>query len=188
MNTVKVFHGDRAERFRTLPPVTGEIGPGAYNVDEATNVVREIMSKPTSRLGVAVTTAIRFPALHLQSPSNYSYQPKGFLDELNVRPSSRRGLLSSLGPKSVGDSAIRLKELRAMTNMPTPGTYDVNYAIGRQVATDHRFALLKSDKLKMRDKRNAEQLTELRKLLGANDLFTDKRACRRMAHLALYHP
>ncbi|KAJ3160225.1 hypothetical protein HDU86_001061 [Geranomyces michiganensis] len=68
------------------------------------------------------------------------------------------------------------------------GTYDVNYAIGRHVANDAEFSLFKSNRVKMRDHKNRDQLAELRKLLGSNDLFTDKRACRRMAHLALYYP
>ncbi|KAJ3088999.1 hypothetical protein HDU96_003929 [Phlyctochytrium bullatum] len=97
------------------------------------------------------------------------------------------------------------KVLRRIDAIPGPGTYDLNFAIGRHVANDFKFGLLKSDQLRnvsyilslfisggthipfQRDKKNKEQVVELRKLLGANDLFTDKRACRRMAHLALYH-
>ncbi|KAJ3117779.1 hypothetical protein HK100_000750, partial [Physocladia obscura] len=33
-------------------------------------------------------------------------------------------------------------------NNPGPGTYDINYAIGRHVGNDNRFALLKSKNLK----------------------------------------
>ncbi|KAJ3014918.1 hypothetical protein HKX48_004893, partial [Thoreauomyces humboldtii] len=72
--------------------------------------------------------------------------------------------------------------------VPGPGTYDVSHAIGRHVANDGQFSLQKSSRMKWRDQTNHGQLVELRKLLGANDLFTDKRACRRMAHLALYYP
>ncbi|KAI8915664.1 hypothetical protein EDD86DRAFT_221456 [Gorgonomyces haynaldii] len=71
---------------------------------------------------------------------------------------------------------------------PSPGTYDVNYAIGRNVANDNQFGLLKSDRLKWREQANGAQAKSLQEIMGKNDIFTDKRAIRRMRYLALYYP
>jgi hypothetical protein len=62
---------------------------------------------------------------------------------------------------------------------------DPNYAIGRHVANDDRFALTKSELLKERKIINAYQEARAKDLL-AHDSFTEKRTCRRMAYLALY--
>ncbi|KAJ3331711.1 hypothetical protein HDU76_002429 [Blyttiomyces sp. JEL0837] len=142
-----------------------------------------IFDKPTSVLGVTVTKATRFPDLKELAPSPDKYEPQTFISILNGRITSRREILNTLEDKSISEFA-----LRRSFPIPGPGTYDINYAIGRHVANDNRFALLKSDKGKDRDHKNKDQLKELRKLLAGNDLFTDKRALRRMAHFALYFP
>ncbi|KAJ3095157.1 hypothetical protein HDU97_007231 [Phlyctochytrium planicorne] len=127
--------------------------------------------------------AERFPDLKELAPSPNKYEPRTFLSILNSKITSTREPLRTLEDKNVIDLV-----LRRMDPVPGPGTYDINFAIGRHVGNDFKFGLQKSDQLKRRDQKNKEQVHELRKLLAGNDLFTDKRACRRMAHLSLYHP
>ncbi|KAI9209893.1 uncharacterized protein BJ171DRAFT_485470 [Polychytrium aggregatum] len=185
MNAIKEFHGDRAERFKVLPPIDIlKVGPGSYHIDETTKMVTKINQKPSSTLGVCVTTATRFPDPRQRAPGPGKYQHLEFAKLLDLKPTSTREYLSSLGPKCSQQKVIS----RSIKCAPGPGTYDVNYAIGRHVANDDRFALLKSDELKWRDTQNSGQRRELRALLNSNDIFTDKRACRRMAHLALFYP
>ncbi|TPX70920.1 hypothetical protein SpCBS45565_g01407 [Spizellomyces sp. 'palustris'] len=174
------FHGPRSARFRTLPPVTGDIGPGGYDVDQTTTFTSS--HKPISKLGLCVRTSQRFRTPSAESPGVGTYDPP-FLNTLDKPAVSKLGILASKSPKSSLESQLT----QTLTLVPGPGTYDINYAIGRHVFNDDRFRIYKSDKILERDEKNKTQLAELRKLLGAGDLFTDKRACRRMAHLALYY-
>ncbi|KAI9096228.1 hypothetical protein DFS34DRAFT_159519 [Phlyctochytrium arcticum] len=182
MEVKKAFHGPRSARFQILPPVTGPIGPGGYDVDEATRLATVALQKPISNKGLLVRTSERFPRIP-ESSTFGLYTASSFLDVLKQRPTSLREPLSSLSPKS----ELGKQMDRPSRNIPGPGTYDINYANGRHVSNDDRFSIYKSDRIRERDAQNRDQLLELRKLLGANDLFTDKRACRRMAHLALYY-
>ncbi|KAI8912222.1 hypothetical protein DFJ77DRAFT_467364 [Powellomyces hirtus] len=184
MDVKKAFHGPRAERFHVLPPVTGFIGPGGYEVDEITSLATTVLQKPTSNLGVFVRRSTRFPDVKQQSPPVGKYDHKSFLDLIEARITSRREVLNTRAEKSSLNNELK----GFVGRIPGPGTYDVNYAIGRHVANDGEFSLYKSNRVRWRDQTNRDQLAELRKLLGSNDLFTDKRACRRMAHLALYYP
>ncbi|KAJ3290955.1 hypothetical protein HDU79_002827 [Rhizoclosmatium sp. JEL0117] len=177
---MKDFNGPRADRFPKLPNLNN--GPASYDVDQLTTLSRIIALKPSSIAGVCVTTSQRFPELKQTTPAPLDYDQKTFVEILNGHVGSRREVLNSLEKKSFMDKQIR----REMN--PGPGTYDLNFAIGRHVANDNRFALFKSDRLKNRDVDNKRQLTELRTMLNTPDIFTDKRACRRMAHLALYFP
>ncbi|KAJ3150919.1 hypothetical protein HDU89_002916 [Geranomyces variabilis] len=184
MDVKRPFNGPRTERFQVLPPVTGPIGPGGYAVEEITALKSTVQQKPTSNLGVFVRRSTRFPDVKQQSPPVGKYDHKSFLDIIEARVTSKRELLNSRSPKNSLNEFLRGPQ----GSIPGPGTYDVNYAIGRHVANDAEFSLFKSNRVKLRDHKNRDQLAELRKLLGSNDLFTDKRACRRMAHLALYYP
>ncbi|KAI8614570.1 hypothetical protein BC830DRAFT_1169292 [Chytriomyces sp. MP71] len=175
---MKDFNGARADRFPKLPFLNK--GPASYDCDQATTLSKNISSKPSSILGVCVTTAERFPELRKPTPAPSEYKPKTFVQALDTRVTSHREVLNSLEPKSV--LGLRLN------NNPGPGTYDPNYAIGRHVGNDNRFALVKSTRLKNRDLENKRQIHDLRNMLNTPDIFTDKRACRRMAHLALYFP
>ncbi|KAI9330370.1 hypothetical protein DFJ73DRAFT_858895 [Zopfochytrium polystomum] len=176
------FHGSRAERFPKLPPLR-HVGPGSYDVDEITTLSKVVTSKPSSKLGVCINTTRRFPPTKEIAPSPDCYQLSSFVDVLDTHISSRRGTLNTLE-----DNRTIETMLRRMTPVPGPGSYDVNHAIGRHVANDKCFALLKSNKLSKRDALNRKQVSELERLLAADDLFTDKTACRRMAHLSLYFP
>ncbi|KAI8618636.1 hypothetical protein BC830DRAFT_1253477 [Chytriomyces sp. MP71] len=157
---MKDFNGARADRFPKLPFLNK--GPASYDCDQATTLSKNISSKPSSILGVCVTTAERFPELRKPTPAPSEYKPKTFVQALDTRVTSHREVLNS--------------------------TYDPNYAIGRHVGNDNRFALVKSTRLKNRDLENKRQIHDLRNMLNTPDIFTDKRACRRMAHLALYFP
>ncbi|KAI8841272.1 hypothetical protein BC829DRAFT_402843 [Chytridium lagenaria] len=186
MASIKAFNGPRSERFSKLPPLgdaTAHVGPGAYDIDQITTLSKSLADKPSSKLGVCVTTAQRFPDLKELAPSPDKYEPRGFVSVLKSKITSTREPLETLEDKNVIEIF-----LRRMDPIPGPGTYDINRAIGRHVGNDYKFGLLKSDHLRKRDAKNKEQVHELKKLLATNDLFTDKRACRRMAHLALYHP
>jgi hypothetical protein len=61
------YQGPRATRFKTLPPVTRDIGPGCYELNEVrsiltqTDITNQVMKKPTSKLGVAIVKGVRFP-------------------------------------------------------------------------------------------------------------------------------
>ncbi|KAI9328057.1 hypothetical protein BDR26DRAFT_874499 [Obelidium mucronatum] len=179
-NGIKDFKGPRADRFPKLPSLNN--GPASYDVDQVTTLSRLMAIKPSSILGVCVTHVERFPELKQETPGPDNYEQKTFVHLLDSHISSKREVLNSIEKKSFMDKKI----MREMN--PGPGTYDVNFAIGRHVGNDNRFALLKSDRLKNRDIDNKRQLTELRTMLNTPDIFTDKRACRRMAHLALYFP
>ncbi|KAI8820222.1 uncharacterized protein EV422DRAFT_532079 [Fimicolochytrium jonesii] len=181
MDVKKEFHGPRSERFQTLPPVTGAIGPGEY---ESTALTTAILAKPTSNVGVYIRQGVRFPDVKQQAPPLGHYEHKSFIEDLKKTKGSVRPLLDSGGAKSGLEATLR----GSNGFIPGPGTYDINYAIGRHVANDDRFSLHKSARLQWRDQKNRGQLAELRKLLVSDDIFTDKRACRRMAYLALYFP
>ncbi|KAJ3076571.1 hypothetical protein HDU98_002091 [Podochytrium sp. JEL0797] len=139
--------------------------------------------KTSSKFGVCIGMSERFPELKQKTPAPSDYEQKTFVHLMDsAHISSQRGFLNSMEKKSVMEKKIK-KELN-----PGPGTYDVNFAIGRHVGNDSKFALLKSDRLKNRDADNKRQLSELRAMLGNPDIFTDRKACRRMAHLSLYFP
>ncbi|KAJ3144924.1 hypothetical protein HK101_002572 [Irineochytrium annulatum] len=178
--------GPRSERFPKLPPlddIRNKLGPGCYEIEEITTLSKAIASKPSSKLGACVTTAERFPDLKEVAPGPDKYEARTLANVLAQKITSRREVLNSMEEKSMVEIAIR----RAYP-VPGPGTYDVNNAVGRHVANDHKFGLLKSARLKNRNEINKDQLNELRDLLNSNNLFVDKRACRRMAHLTLYFP
>ncbi|KAK6098296.1 hypothetical protein MT418_002338 [Batrachochytrium dendrobatidis] len=176
--------GLKAERFKVLPSVTGKIGPGSYEINQTTCMKAKVMSKPTSVLGVCLNQAVRFPTLNQNTPGVGKYEPKTFIDLLNARCTSTRPTLSTLESRD-----FQSLQLFRKTNMvcPGPGSYDKNYAIGRNVANDSRFAMSKSGLLKKRQSNNSGQVKNLQELIGKDDIFTDKRACRRMAYLSLYY-
>ncbi|KAJ3188567.1 hypothetical protein HDU85_004281 [Gaertneriomyces sp. JEL0708] len=178
------FQGSRAPRFDSSRPITGPIGPGNYEVDEVTRLSTAARKRPTSRLGTGVRKSARFPLANAQTPPVGTYSHLSFTDIISRKQISTRELLNSRSGKSGLDDEVN----RMSDNIPGPGAYDVNYAIGRTVATNTRYSLSKSERIKWRDDRNTPQLVELKKLLTEKDLFTDKKACRRMAHLALYYP
>ncbi|KAJ3032065.1 UNVERIFIED_CONTAM: hypothetical protein HDU68_006838 [Siphonaria sp. JEL0065] len=98
--------------------------------------------KPSSIAGVCLTTVERFPEMKQLTPGPDVYEQKTFVHLLDSHIGSRREVLNSIEKKSFMDKRIQ----REMN--PGPGTYDINSAIGRHVANDARFALLKSDRLK----------------------------------------
>ncbi|OAJ38921.1 hypothetical protein BDEG_22812 [Batrachochytrium dendrobatidis JEL423] len=157
--------GLKAERFKVLPSVTGKIGPGSYEINQTTCMKSKVMSKPTSVLGSLVDYNCCF----------LNYFNLSRLQELE-NTSQKHLLISSMHDAQ-------------KTNMvcPGPGSYDKNYAIGRNVANDSRFAMSKSGLLKKRQSNNSGQVKNLQELIGKDDIFTDKRACRRMAYLSLYY-
>ncbi|KAJ3243655.1 hypothetical protein HDU78_000268 [Chytriomyces hyalinus] len=177
---MKDYQGPRAPRFPKLPSLNN--GPASYDCDQATTLSTLIAAKPCSLLGVCVNSAERFPELKKTTPAPAEYKPKTFVEIMDSRITSQRPILSSLEPKSLTE-----RSLRRETN-PAPGTYDINWAVGRHVGNDSQFALLKSTRIKNRDLENKRQLSDLKQMLNQPDIFTDKRACRRMAHLALYFP
>ena len=71
----------------------------------------------------------------------------------------------------------------SFVNFPGPGTYNPNYAIGRHVGNDHRFALTKSEWLKEKTMVNKAKMENMKEVLRSNE---EKRTGRRIAHLALY--
>ncbi|KAL2915227.1 hypothetical protein HK105_205334 [Polyrhizophydium stewartii] len=75
------------------------------------------------------------------------YDRETFIDLLNVRCTSTRATLATLETK---DYITYQAAKKSNSYCPGPGTYDVNYAIGRHVANDTNFALSKSDMLKQR--------------------------------------
>ncbi|KAJ3412340.1 hypothetical protein HDV05_000937 [Chytridiales sp. JEL 0842] len=179
------FHGPRSDRFAKLPPLTSpEVGPGTYNIDEATNLSKKIQLTPSSTLGVCLTTAIRFPELKEVAPSPNTYEPQTFIALLDSQITSRREFLGSLEAKSILDKMTR------KADNPGPGKLSLSLSfsyIGKEGENGLILGMLLSV-CRNRDIQNKHQLHELRTLLNSNDLFTDKRACRRMAHLALYFP
>ncbi|KAI8805424.1 hypothetical protein BJ742DRAFT_775137 [Cladochytrium replicatum] len=176
------FNGPRAPRFQLLPPIeaNAHVGPTSYEVDAITTLSTITATKPASKRGVWITTAERFTHKVTKSPGANEYTLPTFVDLLSTRVSSRAEY------NLPGHLDAHLKQTHSYN--PAPGTYDVNYAVGRQIANDDRFSLLKSVRLKQRDILTKTQRKELKKLLEKDDLFTDKRACRRMAHLSLYYP
>ena len=166
------MRGQKSQRFQIMAPVTGSIGPGSYEIDGATGLFKTVAQKPTSKLGVAVTTACRFPDLKASGPGAGEYEGTTFVDLLDQKS-------ITLGSKSlITDHSI--------LNTPGPGTYNPNYAIGRHVGNDHRFALTKSEWLKKKSLENRAKLENLKELLKSNEAFWEKRTVRRIAHLSLY--
>lgn len=167
----KNYNGSRAERFKTELPDT--LTP--LDIANANSFVKKLMDKPTSLLGVAITTIpTRFPDLKAQGPSPQQYEIPTFLDNLNGRVTSTHPTFESTPTTS-----------QVISKNPGPG-YELNYAIGRHVANDYQFSTRKSGLLLERQERNRKEIDDLKHTLERDDLFTDKRACRRMAHFALY--
>lgn len=78
--------GQKSERFQYLAPVTGSIGPGSYDIDRVSRLSKIVAQKPTSKLGVAVTTACRFPDLKPgDGPGAGEYEGMTFVDLLEHR-------------------------------------------------------------------------------------------------------
>ncbi|KAJ3302126.1 hypothetical protein HDV03_005417 [Kappamyces sp. JEL0829] len=178
------YQGPRAERFKTLPPVTGDIGPGCYDLNE-TDLTNQMMKKPTSKLGVAVVKSIRFPTIPNSVPGAGTYDGPTFIDILGRHYISKKGTLSNVSKEKFANMQLTKN---SCYYSPGPGIYNINYAVGRHVANDYSFALYKSEALKKRDRINAEQMANLKELVGKDDIFTDRKACRRMAYLSLYYP
>jgi hypothetical protein len=164
--------GRKSERFQYVSPVTGSIGPGSYDIDKVSRLAKIIAAKPTSKLGVAVTTACRFPDLKPDGPGAGQYEGTTFIDLLEHQS-------ISLGSKTKNTSSCSF-------NIPGPGTYNPNYAIGRHVGNDHRFALTKSEWLKEKTIANRLTMCQMKELLKSNESCWEKRTGRRIAHLALY--
>ncbi len=155
-------------RFQAPQPVTGSIGPGSYDI-------KDIHEKPISKLGVAITTACRFPEKISDWPSAGDYQTTTFIDLLEKKA-------MTLAPKA---TALKVVQSHS-SKLPGPGTYNPNYAVGRHVGNDHRFALTKSEWLKEQDVVNKSQIKLMKQLLHSSETFWEKRTGRRIAHLALY--
>jgi hypothetical protein len=77
--------GQKSERFQYLAPVTGSIGPGSYDIDRVSRLAKMVSAKPTSKLGVAVRTACRFPDLKPDGPGAGQYEGITFIDLLEHR-------------------------------------------------------------------------------------------------------
>ncbi|KAI8893428.1 hypothetical protein BC833DRAFT_608378 [Globomyces pollinis-pini] len=147
-------------------------------------MLTQVMKKPTSKFGVGIVKSVRFPELKQNVPGVGKYNHKTFIAQLDSKCSSTRETLNS----SIRDKNFAINNLKQKSYFYSPAVYSLNYAMGRHVANDNSFALEKSDWLKLRDAENADQLANLKELIGKNDLFTDKKACRRMAYLSLYYP
>ncbi|EGF79748.1 hypothetical protein BATDEDRAFT_25508 [Batrachochytrium dendrobatidis JAM81] len=93
----------------------------------------------------------------------------------------------TLNQNTPGVGKYEPKTFIDLLNARCTRSYDKNYAIGRNVANDSRFAMSKSGLLKKRQSNNSGQVKNLQELIGKDDIFTDKRACRRMAYLSLYY-
>ncbi|KAH6563340.1 hypothetical protein BASA50_010542 [Batrachochytrium salamandrivorans] len=176
--------GSKAERFKSPLAATGFIGPGSYEINQSSCMQAKVMTKPTSVLGVCLNRAIRFPEIKVNAPGVGKYNSETFIDLLNARCTSTRPPLCSRETK---DFLRHQMENKTCTACPGPGSYDANYAIGRNVSNDHSFAMLKSNQLKKRQLGNSMQIDKLRRLVEKDDIFTDKLACRRMAYLSLYY-
>ncbi|KAJ3272801.1 hypothetical protein HDV01_005229 [Terramyces sp. JEL0728] len=81
------------------------------------------------------------------------------------------------------------------SDIPGAGQYETKTFLdlidSRCTSTRETFNTLerKNDmRWKKRDAENAEQMLNLKDLIGKHDIFTDKKACRRMAYLSLYYP
>jgi hypothetical protein len=160
------FTGPQSERFQSASK--NQIGPGDYKTHNS--FTHEINQKPHSKLGVYIVKSIRFPDIKNNNPGAGTYS---FTNSKPVKESIQ------FNPRS-----IELKNY-----YPGPGTYNVNFAVGRHVFNDYTFQLSKSGVLKDRDEKNRSEIKNLKSLVGKNnDIFTDKKACRRMAYFALYYP
>ncbi|KAJ3321070.1 hypothetical protein HDV06_004628 [Boothiomyces sp. JEL0866] len=157
----------------------------ALLTDSKDTMAAKTLHKPTSKLGVGIVKSIRFPKYKSDVPGVGQYETNTFLDLIASRCTSTRETFNTLEKKNSVD--LRLKK-NTCYDSPGPAVYNINYAIGRHVANDNKFALDKNTWLKMRDIENAEQMLNLKDLIGKHDIFTDKKACRRMAYLSLYYP
>merc|ERR1719223_282881 len=127
--------------------------------------------------------SIRFPALQGAGPGIGTYDIDSFTDILQKQRASTKGTLSNMSKDEYANLQMRKN---SSFYSPGPCVYNKNYAIGRNVASDYSFRLSKSDSLLKREQDNAAQLRNLKELIGKDDIFTDKLACRRMAYFALH--
>lgn len=116
-----------------------------------------------------MVTSIRFPEIKNANPGAGTYS---FTYSKPVKESIQ----------------FNMRSIERKNFNPGPGTYNVNFAVGRHVFNDYTFQLTKSGVLKDRDEKNRVEIKNLKSLMGKNDIFTDKKACRRMAYLSLYYP
>ncbi|KAJ1344890.1 hypothetical protein BSLG_000405 [Batrachochytrium salamandrivorans] len=202
--------GSKAERFKSPLAATGFIGPGSYEINQSSCMQAKVMTKPTSVLGVCLNRAIRFPEIKVNENTIVKHSSTSSMRDVPVhvhhsvvarlkifyatkwkikRAQLALGQVSLFLTLPLVPSPMPLS-ISALAHSTSPifaGSYDANYAIGRNVSNDHSFAMLKSNQLKKRQLGNSMQIDKLRRLVEKDDIFTDKLACRRMAYLSLYY-
>jgi hypothetical protein len=110
------------------------------------------------------------------------YELRDSLKELERKPTSLHPPLASLGPKSGLEGDIRRA---ARENLPSPGTYSLNAALGRHLANQSQFKMHQSAYFRERAYTRRHQ-REANQMYADNILFDDRRSARRLCHLALY--
>jgi len=173
-NNNGTFNGMRAVRF---PPIKQNgISPGSYEPQKVRYFNDMLEQKPHSIHGVCETLDSRFKNTkqnHTVAPCDHNQSKSLILDPIKIIDMNKKSPRYDFGSKST---------------TPPPNAYDINYATGRYASNNYKFQLLKSDEHKQRDELNKVQLDTVKHLLKLDNIFTDKRTCRRIAHFALYFP
>ncbi|ORX55921.1 hypothetical protein BCR36DRAFT_320567 [Piromyces finnis] len=168
------FNGMRSVRF---PPIKQTlVDSGTYEPQKVKYFNDMLENKPHSIHGVCETLENRFKSLkqnHNVAPCDHNTSTGLILDPLKVIDMSKKSSRYNFDSSST---------------TPPPNAYDVNYTSGRYASNNYKFQLLKSNENKERDDFNKTQLDTVRHLLKLDNIFTDKRTCRRIAHFALYFP
>jgi len=177
MTCQTTFHGARSARFPPIPSFSQahntNVGPSSYQEDRT----KTSLLVPVSGNSPPFGTTSKDRVIEEKAPAPTAYNVPTNLQVLAKRITSTREYLNSSGIRGF-PSAVSYADYA-----------DINYAVGRHVANDTQFSLLKNERLRKRERTNKSQIVEIAKVLGKEDgLFTDKRACRRMRHFALYFP
>ncbi|KAG4089304.1 hypothetical protein H8356DRAFT_1055000 [Neocallimastix lanati (nom. inval.)] len=173
-NQKATFNGMRSVRF---PPIKEtSVDPTVYEYQKVKYFNDKLEKKPHSIHGVIETLEPRLPYMkqkHNVAPCDHDTTPSLILDPIKVIDYSKKSSRYDFGSHST---------------TPAPNTYDINYVTGRHGANNYKFQLLKSNENKERDKLNKTQLETVNHLLKLDNIFTDKKTCRRIGYFALYYP
>lgn len=151
MSSRKDFVGARSPRFPPIPfQYRQEIGPDTYQKDKTAPTLILPVNPHAPPFG---TKVVRVCEQQEQGVAPTAYTLPTGLDLLAKRITSKREILNSNSTR-VTQFAVSYSDYA-----------DINYAIGRHVANDYRFSLLKSQALKQRQVNNREQNDEIARYL-----------------------